>query len=97
MSNVTTANPWILDTAAVITTEPVRVRRMTYIPNAADNDLEVKHANGGGVIWVTRAIAAASNNESVGQEAFEGPIGCSGFNLATIDGGKLYVYLESRI
>jgi hypothetical protein len=96
MSNVTTANPWILDTAAVITTEPVRVRKMTYIPNAADNDLEVRHASGG-VIWVTRAIAAASNNESIGQETFDGPIGCSGFNLAVIDGGKLYVYLESRV
>lgn len=93
MSNVYTGNPWILDTAAVITTNPTMVEKMIYVPNAADNDLQVED-NAGKVVWRTRAIAASANYESVGQETFDGPIMMNGFELAVIDAGVLYVYLR---
>jgi outer membrane protein assembly factor BamB len=93
VANNTTGNPWILDTAAVLSTNLVYVDKMVYIPNAADNDLIVED-NAGKVIWQVRAIAASANYESVGMETFDGPILCNGFEVATIDGGSLKVYLR---
>lgn len=93
MSNATTGNPWILDTAGVITKNNVWLEKMVYVPNAADNDLIVED-NAGLVVWQVRAIAASANNESVGMETFEGPMLMNGFELATIDAGSLRVYLR---
>lgn len=95
MANDTTNNPWILDTAATITTNLVRLdeQGMVYVPNAADNDLIVKD-NSGKVVWQIRAIAGSPNNESVGMETFPGPKLLNGFKLDTIDGGSLRVYLR---
>ena len=64
-----------------------------YGPNAADDDLIVKD-NGGNVVWITRAIAASANYESIGQETFYGPLLRNGFDLSTIDAGTLRVYLR---
>jgi hypothetical protein len=96
MANVTTSNPWILDTAGVITANPVSVAKIRYYPNAADNDLSIGHGDGT-VVWVTRAIAASSSNESVGQEeiVFQPPMGFTGFKINVIDAGTVYVYLNS--
>jgi hypothetical protein len=93
MANSTVANPWILDTAGVITTSNIWMEKMVYVPNAADNDLIVKD-NGGNIVWSIRAIASAANNESTGMEHFDGPLLLNGFNLDTIDGGTLRVYMR---
>lgn len=93
MGNVTTGNPWILDTAGVLSKNNVWLEKMVYVPNAADNDLIVKD-NAGLVVWQVRAIAGSSNNESVGMETFDGPMLMNGFNLDTIDAGSLRVYLR---
>ena len=96
MSNVTTGNPWILDTAGVITTKLLWVQKFVFVPNASDDDLIVKD-NAGEVVWQIRAVAGSPNNESVGMEEFrpsESPMCVSGLNLDTIDGGSLRVYLR---
>jgi hypothetical protein len=46
------------------------------------------------VIWQIRAIAGSPNNESAGMETFNEPKLLNGFNLDTIDGGSLRVYLR---
>jgi hypothetical protein len=98
MANVITGNPWILDTAGVITTNPTSIAKIRYYPNAADNDLSIGHGDGT-VVWVTRAIATASSNESTGQEeiVFDPPLAFSGFKVNTIDAGTVYVYVNSAL
>ena len=93
MANVATGNPWILDTAATLSTNNILVDKMVFIPNAADNDLIVKD-NAGKVIWQIRAITASNNYQSSGMETFDGPFLCNGFVLDTIDAGTLKVYLR---
>ena len=94
MANDATGNPWILDSAAVITTNMVNVQGMEYHPNAVDNDLIVKDC-AGTIKWQTRAIAPSNAHQSSGKETWEfGPTIFNGFDLATIDGGTLYVHIR---
>jgi hypothetical protein len=96
MANNLTKNPWILDTAGVVTANPTSVAKIRWYPNAANDDLSIGHADGS-VVWITRAIAAASANESVGQEeiVFQPPMSFSGMAINVLDAGKVYVYLNS--
>lgn len=95
MANKTTANPWILDTAGLVTTRPIRVSKLRWNPAAANNDLIVTDADGN-EIWNVRAITSSSNMESVGAEEmnFSPPFVFSGLTIHTIDAGKVYVYFE---
>ena len=90
MANDTTANPWVLDTAGVISTGLVTILEMLYKPSAAADDLTVLD-NGGKTIWDVNALAAAE----VGNETFSVPgYTANGFNLSVIDGGTLYVWIK---
>jgi hypothetical protein len=93
MANSYADRTWTLDTAGVITTEQVRIKKMEWHPAAVDNDLVVLDNNSKSIFTV-RAIYAAANHESAGIESrdFEG-LQSHGLNLQTIDGGTLYVYL----
>jgi hypothetical protein len=90
MANDITGNPWILDTAAFITKSPVRIKRMEWKPSAAADDLTVKDRHGD-VFWDRDALDAAPG----GDEFFEpgDSIRMMGFDLDTIDGGVLYVWV----
>jgi hypothetical protein len=96
VANNTDNNPWILDTAGVVTASPVSVSKIVFYPSATNDDLSIGHGDGS-VVWITRAAAPASNNESVGQETmtFNPPVSFAGFKVNTIDGGRVYVYLNT--
>lgn len=98
MANDLSGNPWIVDTAGVIAVDPLRVTKMRWHPNAADNDLLVSHGDGA-VVWPIRAIAAASSNESVGCEEinFSPPFPFRGLKVVSIDAGTLYVFRDTVI
>lgn len=89
MPNNTTGNPWVLDTAAVITTNPLRIIYMEWIPNAAADDLTILDT-GGNIIWDVDALTGGT----AGKEIFAPSKAyvSNGFNLSVIDGGTLYVY-----
>ena len=91
MANNTTGNPWVLDTAANITTGKVKIIYMEWVPNAAANDLTIID-KAGNTIWDRDALTGGT----AGMEKFQPPTGfrANGFNLSVIDGGTLYVYVE---
>ena len=91
MSNDTTGNPWVLDTAASIKTTPVKITYMYWVPNAAANDLTIISVSGG-TIWDMDALTGGTP----GIEKFDpqDPYKANGFNLSVIDGGTLYVYIK---
>jgi hypothetical protein len=96
MANNVANNPWILDTAGVITTNPTSVSRIRWYPNAADDDLSVGHGDGS-VVWATRAATGAASNESVGQEeiVFQPPMAFAGVKLNTLDAGTVHLFVNS--
>ena len=89
--NVTTGNPWALDTAGVIQTRPVTIKSMTWnSPTTATHTLDVTD-NAGHKIW---AETASAGGTGLNYEWNKQDITFSGFNLVTIDSGTLYVYIE---
>jgi hypothetical protein len=90
MANVTTGQIWKLDTAAVIKTSPLHVKRMIWdSPTTSGHDIVVQN-NAGDMVWEMKAIAGGTGityerevNDSI-----------NGFNLATIDSGTLYVHIS---
>lgn len=95
MANNLGSNPWVIDTKGLITSDPIRIQKMRWHPVAADNDCQVCHADGN-LIWPIRAIASATNNESVGCEEidFNPPWPCNGLKVEALDAGTLYVYVH---
>lgn len=89
MANDSTSNPWVLDTAAVIRTGPVKIKKMIYKPSASADDMTIID-NGGKTIWDVNALAAA---EAGNEEFTIDDYVANGFNLSVIDGGTLYVYI----
>jgi len=94
MANDTTGNPWVLDTAAVIKTTPVKVKSMEWRPvTAVGDDLAVQD-NAAHELWTEKAIAVDSDGQLAYYWAQNGEgLSCGGFNLATIDSGKLRVWI----
>lgn len=90
MANIYGHSQWILDTAGVITTDTVRISKMEWAPNSADDDLLI-YDNNAEAVWVTKAIAGGT----AGRESWTPsvPFNALGFDLETIDGGTLYVWL----
>lgn len=94
MANNTTGNVWELDTAGVISTNPVVVKNFVYKPGANNDDLLVLD-NLGRTILDVKAPADITTVPQLsvapggpgGQKTFQG------LDLNTIDGGTLYVYL----
>ena len=90
MANIYGHSQWILDTAGVVTTDKVRINKMEWRPNAAADDLLI-YDNNAETIWVTKALAGGT----AGKEDFSPskPFDALGFDVETIDGGTLYVWL----
>ena len=91
MANNVAGNPWILDAAATITTDTVRVAKLRWSAEAAAaGDNVVVSDSAGRVVW--EAVATGTNNtvESPNLAGNSGDI--RGFVLTTINSGKLYVY-----
>ena len=90
MANDTTGQFWKLDTAAVITTRPVFIKRIIWdSPTTAEHDIVIQD-NAGGKIWEMKAIAAGTG--IVYKQDVELSVG--GFNLATLDSGTVYVHIR---
>ena len=87
--NVTVNNPWVLDTAAVIRTGPVKVLRMEYHPAATTNVITIEDANGV-ISWTRTAVFDASHN---GVQVMDTPMMFNGFEVAVITAGTLYVWI----
>lgn len=99
MANVSTGNPWLLDTAGTIKGKGniVKVKKMVFYASAANDDVDVADA-GGNTVFKARAAAAGTNYEDyAGVTAeFEPPLVMNGFVVTTIDGAgssELWVYL----
>jgi hypothetical protein len=100
MANVSTGNPWILDTAGTILAKGniVRVKKMIFYASAASDDVDVQDGAGNSV-WKCRAAAAGTNYEDyagVETDWGDNPIPMNGFIVGTIDGAgssELWVYL----
>ena len=93
MPNAYGPREWVLDTIGTITVDKVRVGRMEWIPNAADDDLLVSNSAGDKIWEVTDALAGGR----AGLEVFDGGVDghdIEGFVLTTLGGGTLYVWLK---
>lgn len=95
MANDFTKNPIEIDTAGASTSQ-YDILNFEYHPAAEDNDIEIQDT-AGDVLWKVRAQFACNNHEAnnilyrqVNRRAVEG------INVATIDGGILYIHLETR-
>ena len=95
MANDLSRKPWSLDTAAVITTDRIRIRSLHWVAGAngdtstAGDNCQVEDS-GGERIWEVTATGANFDKES-----YFGDKGRNfqGFELAAIDNGVLYVDL----
>ena len=82
---------WRLDVTVTVTTDKVRVKRIEWVPNAAGNDLTIIDNNGEEIWTVTDALAGGrAGLETIN---FNPPQDFLGFNLNTLGGGVVYVYL----
>ena len=90
MANSTTGPFWKLDTAAAITTRPVYVKKIVWdSPTTSGDDILIQD-NAGNPIWEMKAIAGGTGiTYERDVETY-----CSGFNLATLDHGVVYVYIK---
>ena len=89
MANDTSRRPWSLDTAAVISTDRIRVQSLKWVTltGGVDGDnVNIEDANGE-IIW--QSINVAATDEFIDTDYpyadFEG------FEVAVIDRGILYV------
>lgn len=90
MANIYAARQWIIDTAGVISTDKLRIARMEWVPNAANDDLAIVD-NAGEAIWtVTNALTGGR----AGVELMDTELDTEGLNVSTLGGGTLYVYLR---
>lgn len=90
MANNINGDVWILDTAGVVTTKPVKVNRIIFEPGANSDDVILKD-NKGTVILNWTAAADITAQQQFGAD-FDGRW-YQGLNLETIDGGTLRVYV----
>jgi hypothetical protein len=92
MANSIVGNPWKLDTAGVIKTSPVVIKKMVWRgPTTDADDLDVQ-SNDGSEIWTQTCIASDASIEY--ERDFGEGMTFSGFNLVTIDSGALYVFIQ---
>ena len=95
MAKDITGNPWILDTAEVIVTTPLRVKAMEWRPEtAAGDDLSVTD-NGGSEVWTEKAIAVDASGmiAYLWAAGMGDPVTVNGLTVATIDSGTLRVWV----
>ncbi len=95
MANDWDKNPIEIDTAGA-DTGTYDILRFEYHPAAADNDLEIQDT-AGNVLWKIRAQFACANHEAANiLEHVINRRATVGINVVTIDGGILYIHLETR-
>lgn len=97
MSNDFSGNLWTIDTAqaAAIFDDGVYIDYIRWYPNAVDNDLLVKNGEGTTIIKSRAKVPAGANNDEIGVIEFPEAQGRHlGFQVATIDGGTLYVKIR---
>lgn len=90
MANDITGRIWKLDTAGVITRNPVKINRIIFEP-AVNLDDVVATDNSGKEILSWAASADITTQNQLGA-SFDGQW-FQGFNLTTIDGGYLKVHI----
>lgn len=89
MANDTSRHPWALDTAAIISTDKIRVKYLRWVSESATaGDNVTVEDNNGEVIW--SAVADDANYEEAHAFGDKGQ-DFDGFELASIDSGILYV------
>ena len=93
MANDVTNNPWVLDTAGVITTEDMYVGKLRWVGGTTAGHTAVVHDKNSKVEY--EALAVGANN--LDEIDFSGEVSSAklfrGFDLETLSSGKLYVYL----
>lgn len=93
MANATGPREWRLDAAATITTDRIRIKRMRFVPSAANDDVLVSDS-AGNIIW--EIINAAGGGEANAIDVDFGDEGhdTDGFVLTTLTTGAiLYIWL----
>lgn len=89
MANSLTGNPWIVDTAAVITIDRVRCNLRWVGATTAGHTCLIKD-NAGRVVW--RSVAGGANYvESDAVNPGGGPFNFQGLNVDTIASGILNI------
>jgi len=89
MGNVTTAQPWILDSTGVVTTDDIRIKHLRWVSASANaGDTVVLKDKNGKVIWATVAAGADNVEDSLTENQRFFP----GLTVDTIS-GTLYIYL----
>ena len=91
MPNDLSRRPWSLDTAAVITTDRVRIKALRAVAVANAADVVRVEDNNGERIW--DAVATGLNTGLLTQDFGGKGQDFDGFELAEITTGILYVYL----
>jgi hypothetical protein len=89
MTDVTTGNPWKLDSTGAKTTNPTYVYKFVWTPTTDGDDISVTD-NGGNEIWAYKAIAGDSNQAIEYEKLIENSV--NGITVTTIDNGTLWVY-----
>jgi hypothetical protein len=94
MANVTDQHPWILDTAAAITTDDLFISKLRWVGGTTADHSLIVHDKNANVVW---EAAAQGANEDIELD-FSGEClsACliHGLTLNTIESGKLLVYLK---
>lgn len=90
MANDFTGNPWQVDTAAVLTTERVRVRGIRWVGGTTAGHTAVIKDNKSDTVW--SSVAAGANNVESDLFADRG-MNFDGLNVTTIASGVLYIEL----
>jgi hypothetical protein len=89
MSNVLTGNPWAADTAAVLTTKPLYVKRIVW-ESPTTNGHSIDLTNNAGHKVFSMVIATGGAGTRIERE-IENVV--AGLNLVTIQSGTVYIYL----
>ncbi len=90
MANDTSRKPWFLDTAAVITTDRIRVRALRWVDGTTAGHTCLIEDSNGEQIWQSHANG---DNFIDGQDYGREGKDFQGFELSAIDSGNLYVDL----
>jgi len=91
MANELNGNPWLVDTAATITTSNVFVKRMVWTPTTDGDDILVE-SNDGSNLWSYKAVAGDASEQIAYSREFDCNV--NGITVTTIDNGTLYIYVR---
>ena len=90
MANDLSRRPWSLDTAAVSTTDRIRIHSLRWLGGTTAGHACQVEDNNGEIIW--RSLANGANFIDAAKFGAGNGADFAGFELAVIDSGILYVY-----